>query len=91
LRFGRDLLHLVPVHKAYVDIRAPHVDSATGHDGVQTILSVEFERNALLTVNFERALAAPAVTRFTHNMSFKKTAGFGAVAPLETMMSMTST
>jgi hypothetical protein len=91
LRLGHEIAHLLPVQKVYVDIRTPHVDAATGHDGQRTVLSVEFERGGLLALNFERVIASAAIGRFSHNVSFKKTAGFSGVASVETTMSITST
>lgn len=90
LRVGRELFHLLPLRKAYVHVGAPMLNSATGHYEPTTILSVEFERNELLSLNFSRVDASDAAERFRPNMKFKKTTGFSPVQNIEPASSLTS-
>lgn len=87
LRVARELFHLLPLETVCVHVGEPKLNTATGHDEVITILSVEFTREAFLAINFERADASDATESFRPNMKFKKTTGF---APVERLAAMTS-
>lgn len=90
LRVGREVFHLLPIEKAYVSVGTPMLDTATGHDAVQTVLSVELTREKLLGLNFDRIDASDAVDTFERRMSFKKTTGFAVVDVLQPTSSLMS-
>jgi hypothetical protein len=90
IRVARELFHLLPIGRVYVHVGAVRLNTATGHTGRETLLSVEFDRDRLLGLNFERIEPADAVVSFRHAMSFKKTSGFTPVERLEHLAQLTS-
>jgi hypothetical protein len=90
IRVARELFHLLPISRTYVHVAPVMLNTATGHLGPETVLSVEFDRERLLGLNFERIDASDAVESFTHAMSFKKTAGFSPVEMLQPLAQLTS-
>lgn len=83
LRIGRELLALLPIDCALVNVGAWVVSGASGHPVAETILSVAFTREAMARINFEAIDPSSALTNFAHAMEFKKTTGFRAVRELE--------
>ena len=79
IRLARELFAVLPVDTVVVHAADVMLDTATGHDEEMTILSVEFDRNRFLDVNFDRIDASDFVCSFTHNMKFAKTTGFKPV------------
>ncbi len=79
IRLARELFAVLPVDTVVVHAADVMLDTATGHDEEMTILSVEFDRNRFLDVNFDRIDASDFVCSFTHNMKFAKTTGFRPV------------
>jgi hypothetical protein len=90
IRTAREMFHLLPVRKVYVDVVRTALDTSTGHNHESVILSVEFERAATLALNFDRLDASDAIENMRHAMSFKKTAGFSSIETLEELNSITS-
>lgn len=79
IRLARELFAAVPVDTVTVHAVDIVLDTATGHDTEATILSVEFDRNRFLDINFDRIDASDFVCSFPHNMKFAKTTGFKPV------------
>jgi len=90
IRVARELFHLLPIARTYVHVAAEMLNTATGHSGPETVLSVEFDRDRLLGLNFDRIDASDAVESFRHAMNFKKTAGFSPVETLQHLTQLTS-
>ncbi len=79
IRLAREMFAALPVEFVTVHAVDIMLDTATGHDEEATILSVTFERNRFLDINFDRADPSDLVCSFPHNMKFAKTTGFKAV------------
>jgi hypothetical protein len=90
IRVARELFHFLPLSRTYVHVTTVMLNTATGHSGPETVLSVEFDRDRLLGLNFERIDASDAVESFRHAMNFKKTAGFSPVETLQHLVQLTS-
>ncbi len=82
LRAGRELFAFLPVETVLVNIQANLLNTRTGHQGLETILSVAMPRAVFAQLNFNRLDPSDAMENFPHRMDFKKTAGFGSVEPL---------
>ncbi len=83
IRLAREIFAVLPVDTVIVHACDAVLDTATGHDTEATVLSVKFERNRFLDINFERIDASDFVGSFTHNMKFAKTTGFKPVERIE--------
>lgn len=83
IRLARELFAAVPVDTVTVHAVDVVLDTATGHDAEATILSVKFDRNSFLDINFDRIDASDLVCSFPHNMKFAKTTGFKPVERIE--------
>lgn len=79
IRLAREIFALLPVDTVIVHADDSVVNTATGRDEDNTILSVKFTRSGFERVNFDRIDPSDFVSSFEHNMGFKKTAGFTAV------------
>ena len=83
LRVANELLGLVPVNAVVVTARVNRLNPATGHIEEQPILSVAVPRATMRQLNLQSASASAALTNFSHNVSFKKTQGFGPVSEVD--------
>ena len=83
LRAGRELFAFLPVQAVLVNIQANLLNTRTGHQGLETILSVAMSRTIFNQLNFNRLDPSDAMENFPHRMDFRKTAGFGPVEPLD--------
>jgi hypothetical protein len=90
IRVARELFQFLPLSRTYVHVVTVMLNTATGHSGPETVLSVEFDRDRLLGLNFERIDASAAVESFRHAMHFKKTAGFSPVEALQPLAQLTA-
>lgn len=90
IRVARELFHLLPVATVFVDVGAIRLNTATGHMSNDTFLSVEFDRERFLSLNFQRIDPPNAVQSFRHEMDFKKTTGFGQINGLRARAQLTS-
>ena len=79
IRLAREIFAAVPVETVIVHAVDVVLDTATGHDTEATILSVAFDRNRFLDINFDRIDASDFVCSFPNNMKFAKTTGFKPV------------
>lgn len=79
IRIARDSFALLPVERVYVHAVDEVLNTATGHQDEVTLVSAEFDRNRLLSLNMEMIDPSDAVAGFSHNMKFAKTTGFKAV------------
>ncbi len=79
IRVARDSFALLPVDKVYVHAVDNVLNTATGHETEVTLLSVEFGRNQLQSLNMELIDPSDAISGFKNNMKFAKTTGFKPV------------
>jgi hypothetical protein len=90
IRVARELFHLLPIGRVFVDVGTVRLNTATGHMTNETFLSVEFDRDRLLGLNFQRIDPSNAVQTFRHKMDFKKSTGFAPIERLQALAQLTS-
>lgn len=79
IRVARDSFALLPVDKVYVHAVDDVLNTATGYNNEVTLVSVEFGRAQLQSLNMEMIDPSDAISGFKNNMKFAKTTGFKAV------------
>jgi hypothetical protein len=82
LRVAREVFALLPVDKVVVDATDSLLNKSTGHKENQVILSVLFVRDTLEELNLRTIDPSSAMRNFVHNIDFKKSSGFEAVASI---------
>lgn len=82
IRIARELFALLPVRNVVVNAQDLRLNSSTGQYSEDIILSVNFEKQALESLNMELIDPSDSLVNFSHNMNFKKTTGFGNVKKL---------
>jgi len=82
IRLAREIFAILPVKYVLVHAVDKVLDSATGYETVQTVLSVRFERSGFEQINFNAIDASDFVETFENNMKFMKTSGFKKVERL---------
>ncbi len=75
LRIARELFALLPLDEALVNVVTVGVDSRTGHDTDETLISVIMPRSQFSKLNFKRLTPPASMELFEHRMQFRKTAG----------------
>ncbi len=75
LRIARELFALLPIDEALVNVVTVGVDSRTGHDTDETLISVIMPRSQFSKLNFKRLTPPASMELFEHRMQFRKTAG----------------
>ena len=83
IRTARDTFALLPVKKAVIHAVDSSLNTATGYEEERTIVSVVFDRDRFLMLNFQGIDPSDALSSFPCHMNFKKTAGFSAVERLQ--------
>lgn len=83
LKVAGDLFQLLPLEEIYVTCESEMLNSATGHKEPTPILSVQFVRDTFTTLNLAEIDPSDSMANFNHLMSFKKSKGFSAIAPME--------
>ncbi|MBR5422114.1 MAG: DUF4236 domain-containing protein [Lachnospiraceae bacterium] len=79
LRVARDTFALLPVKRVVIHATDTVLNTATGNENEETLVSVAIERQQLEGLNFERLDPSDALSAFPLNMNFKKTGGFSPV------------
>jgi hypothetical protein len=79
-RVARELFAALPFEVALVHVRSATLDTATGHDAEQTVLSVAVSREELGKLDLARIDPSDALARFPHAMDFSPRTG---LAPVE--------
>ncbi|WP_147532983.1 DUF4236 domain-containing protein [Bacillus marasmi] len=79
LRIARDMFALLPIKYVFVHAYDNKMNTATGHQERESILSVKFDKPTLNSLNFSNLDPSDALSNFKHNMNFKKTKGFEEV------------
>ena len=82
IRIAREIFAILPVEAVIVHAQDAVLDTATGNDREETILSVLFEREKFRGINFDRIDPSDFVNTFECNMHFTKTGGFKPVSRL---------
>ncbi|MCR4642536.1 MAG: DUF4236 domain-containing protein [Lachnospiraceae bacterium] len=79
LRVARDTFALLPVRRVVIHATDTILNTATGHESEETIVSVSVGRDQLNGVDFDRLDPSDALSAFPIHMDFKKTRGFAPV------------
>ena len=79
IRLARELFAVLPLERVIVHAVDGALDTSTGRDTEDTILSVEFDRAGFADIVFDRIDPSDFVMRFPTEMKFRKTAGFSPV------------
>lgn len=85
LRVAREVFALLPVDVVILTAQAVSLDSRTGMEEEQPVLSVAFTRSKMAALNFERLDPSDTVESFLHRCDFKagrKTEAFQVIEPL---------
>ena len=79
LRIARDSFALLPIQRVAIHAVDKALNTATGREEENTIVSVCVERAQLEQVDFDRLDPSDALNAFPIRMDFKKTKGFAPV------------
>lgn len=82
LRIGREVFAFLPVQTVLANIQTTLLNTRTGHQAIETILSVLMSRQVFARLNFNCLDPSDAMENFPHRTEYKKTSGFGPVEPL---------
>jgi hypothetical protein len=82
LRVAREFFAVLPLNWVCCTAYTEMLNPATGHIEVTPIVSVNIPRATMCGLNFDSLDASDAMTNFTHQMRFKKSAGFSRIDPL---------
>lgn len=82
LRVAGDVFQILPIDTVYVTCMSHMLNSATGHQEMTPILSVQFVRESFSRLRLDDIDPSDSLVNFNHAMKFKKTKGFEAVVPL---------
>lgn len=83
IRIARDLFALLPISKVLIHAFEDRLNTATGYDESEVILSVIIERTTLDLLNLDQIDCSDSMNNFNHRMNFKKTKGFEPVEKCE--------
>jgi hypothetical protein len=86
LRVARELFSLLPLQAILVTATADVVDSGTGRDEVQPVLSVVISRAEHDGIDYDRIDPSDAIERMTHRRDFRasrRSGAFRRINPLE--------
>jgi hypothetical protein len=83
LRIGRDLFSILPLKEIIVTAKGKVLNSSTGKQEEQPLLSVLLIRETMDTINFDDIDPSDCMKNFKHNMEFKKTQGILPTEALE--------
>ncbi|WP_415999621.1 hypothetical protein [Citrobacter portucalensis] len=83
LRVARELFNLLSDDMVIVTAVDKLLNTATGYQEEQPILSVAVTRKALDKLNMDTIDPSDSMVNFVHHMNFKKTTGFGPVQAIE--------
>lgn len=83
LRVARELFAYLPIEKVFINASANILDTATGNENEQIILSVKITKESSEFINFEMINPSDTIEQFENNMKFRKTKGFAPVEKLQ--------
>ncbi len=84
LRVAKEILAIIPDPLVVVTAMDELLNSKTGHLEKTPILSVCIARKTINSLNMNDIDPSDSMDNFIHNMSFKKTKGFGSVQRIDT-------
>jgi len=79
LRVGRETFALLPVKYVYVNVYSSLLNTSTGLAESKVVLSVKFNPDDLMKLNFNTLNGADYLANFQHNLDFSVSKGFSAV------------
>jgi hypothetical protein len=83
LRMAREAFAVLPIHTIYLNVLGNILDTSTGFEDIQPILSVKLDRATLERLNLDQLDPSDSMQNFEHNMRLMKTKGFQAVEKIE--------
>jgi hypothetical protein len=83
LRMAREAFAVLPIHTLYLHAHETKLATSTGHESIEPILSVKFDRATLEGLNFGLLDPSDSMQNFEHNMKVMKTKGFQVVEEVE--------
>lgn len=82
LYIARELFALLPVEVVVIHAVGEILNTQTGHEEVQAILSAAITRTKLEELNIDMIDPSDSMKNFSHNMKFKRVTGFEVVERL---------
>lgn len=85
LRVAREVFAMIPVEWVILSAQVVSLESSTGREGEQSVLSVAFSRRRMEELDFERLDPSDTVEGFLHRCDFKatrKSEAFQSIEPL---------
>lgn len=82
-RIARDTFALLPIKKLVVNAEDNILNPMTGNNEDTVILSIIFDREPFMKLNFDRIVLSEAIKNFEYNMDFKPLKGLQQVLPLK--------
>jgi hypothetical protein len=76
---GRELFAVLPIERVKVTAIGETLDTGTGELKKTPVVSAILVRQTMDHLNFDRIDCVDALSKFVHNMNFKKTSGFSPV------------
>lgn len=83
IRIARDLFALLPIETVLIHAYDEQLNTVTGHNERNLILSAKIDRETLNQLNFELIDCSDAMENFPHHMHFRKTKGFAPVEKVQ--------
>jgi hypothetical protein len=83
LRIAREAFAVLPIHTLYLHAHGKELDTSTGYERIEPILSVKYDRTTLEGLNVDRLDPSDSMQNFEHNMKLMKTKGFQVVEKVE--------
>jgi hypothetical protein len=83
LRMAREAFAVLPIHTIYLHALGKILDTSTGFEEIQPILSVKLDRATLERINLDQLDPSASMQNFEHNMKLMKTKGFQVVEKIE--------
>ncbi|MFC2031374.1 hypothetical protein ACFLWA_11695 [Chloroflexota bacterium] len=83
LRVARELFALLPLDWVVVHAMGNFLNTQTGHMEEEPLLSAQFPRESMESLNFESLDPSDSIANFVHRMNFKPLKGFAPVDSLD--------
>lgn len=83
LRTALELHALLPIEMAVVTAKREILNTATGHTEQQPIVSAAIPDEILRWFNLSKIIPSDSMSRFVHEMEFRKAEGFRPVTPVD--------
>jgi len=83
LRIANEIFSVLPDDKVFATAVDDMLNKKTGHQEESPILSICVSRSTLESLNMDNIDPSDSMENFVHNMSFKKTTGFGVIEKID--------